>query len=191
MESIDTKLMLRVKAGDQSAFQELVERHKLSVLNLCLRFTGNKTDAEDLSQDVFIRIFQAAPTYEVRAAFTTWVYRITVNLCLNHQRRKKILQFFSLNHKSSPDSPFDDREPKTPISEHPDREFERKELQQLVQDAIQSLPESQKTVIILHRYQELSYQEIAAVLDTTVSAVESRLHRAKQNLKKRLKYVMK
>lgn len=191
MESIDTKLMLRIKAGDQDAFQQLVERHKISVLNLCLRFTGNKTDAEDLSQDVFIRIFQAAPTYEVKAAFTTWVYRITVNLCLNHQRRKKILQFFSLNHKSSPDSPFDNREPETPISEHPDREFERKELQQLVQDAIQSLPESQKTVIILHRYQELSYQEIAAVLDTTVSAVESRLHRAKQNLKKRLKYVMK
>ena len=191
MESIDTKLMLRLSAGDQDAFQELVERHKLSVLNLCLRFTGNKADAEDLAQEVFIRIFQAAPKYEVKAAFTTWVYRIAVNLCLNHQRRKKILHFFSLNHKHSPNSQFDDWQPEVPVSEQPDSEFERKELQQLVQQAIQSLPESQKTVIILHRFHELSYQEIAAVLDTTVSAVESRLHRAKQNLKKRLQYVMR
>jgi RNA polymerase sigma-70 factor (ECF subfamily) len=191
MESSDTKLMLRLKDGDQDAFRELVERHKLSVLNLCLRFAGNKADAEDLAQEVFIRIFQAAPNYEIKAAFTTWVYRIAVNLCLNHQRRKKILHFFSLNHKHSPNSQVDDRQPEVPVSEHPDSEFERKELQQLVQDAIQSLPENQRTVIILHRYHELSYQEIAAVLDTTVSAVESRLHRAKQNLKKRLKYVVK
>lgn len=190
MEISDTDLMLRLKDGDQSAFRELVERHKLSVLNLCLRFVGNKADAEDLAQEVFIRIFQAAPTYEVKAAFTTWVYRIAVNLCLNHQRRKKIIQFFSLNHKYSPNSQFDDRQPEIPVSENPDTEFERKELQQLVQDAIQSLPENQRTVIILHRYHELSYQEIAAVLDTSVSAVESRLHRAKENLKKRLKYVM-
>lgn len=190
MESIDTNLMLQLKSGDQHAFQELVERHKLSVLNLCLRFAGNKADAEDLAQEVFIRIFQSAPKYEVKAAFTTWVYRIAVNLCLNHQRRKKIVHFFSLNHKHSSDSQFEDRQPEAPGSEQPDQEFERKELQRLVQDAIQSLPESQKTVIILHRYQELSYQEIAEVLDTTVSAVESRLHRAKQNLKKRLKYIM-
>jgi RNA polymerase sigma-70 factor (ECF subfamily) len=161
------------------------------VLNLCLRFAGNKADAEDLAQEVFIRIFQAAPKYEIKAAFTTWVYRIAVNLCLNHQRRKKILQFFSLNHKQSPNRQFDDRQPENPASENPDIEFERKELQQLVQQAIQSLPENQRTAIILHRYHDLSYQEIAAVLDTTVSAVESRLHRAKENLKKRLKYVVK
>ena len=94
MQTEDTTLMLRTKEGDHAAFKELVEKHKLSVLNLCLRFTGNKPDAEDLSQDVFIRIFQASSRYEATAAFTTWMYRIAVNLCLNYQRRKKLLTFF-------------------------------------------------------------------------------------------------
>lgn len=190
MENSDTNLMLLIKNGDQQAFRELVERHKLSVLNLCLRFTGNKQDAEDLAQEVFIRIFQAAPSYEVKAAFTTWLYRITVNLCLNHQRRKKVLYFFSLDHGKNSQHQAPYQIPDFPAKERPDLDFEKKEIQQIVQQAIQSLPENQKSVLILYRYQDLSYKEIAEVLDTTVSAVESRLHRAKENLKKRLKFVV-
>ena len=101
MENEDTSLMLKLKDGEQDAFRQIVERNKLSVLNLCLRFTNNREDAEDLAQEVFMRIFEAAPRYKVQASFSTWLYRITVNLCLNHQRRKKIIQFFSLNHKSN------------------------------------------------------------------------------------------
>ncbi len=190
MENSDTDLMLLIKNGDQQAFRELVERHKLSVLNLCLRFTGNRTDAEDLAQEVFIRIFQAAPNYEVKAAFTTWLYRITVNLCLNHQRRKKVLSFFSLNHGKNSQHQSQYRVLDFPAKERPDSDFEKKEIQQIVQNAIQSLPENQKSVLILYRYHELSYKEIADVLDTSVPAVESRLHRAKENLKKKLKFVM-
>ena len=190
MENSDTDLMLRLKNGEQDALRELVERHKLSVLNLCMRFTGNRNDAEDLAQEVFIKIFQAAPRYEVKASFTTWLYRITVNLCMNHQRRKKILHFFSLNHKKESGFQIEERTPEFAVDDQPDTEFERKELQQFVQNAIQSLPESQKTVLILYRYHDLSYKEIAETLETTVSAVESRLHRAKENLKKRLKSVV-
>jgi len=190
MENSDTNLMLRLKNGDHDAFRELVERHKLTVLNMCLRFTGNKQDAEDLAQDVFLRLFQAAPNYEIKAAFTTWLYRITVNLCLNYQRRKKILHFFSLDHDKHPDDSMAGRAPQFALKEQPDTDFERKELQQIVQRAIQSLPENQKSVLILHRFQDLSYKEIAEVLDITVSAVESRLHRAKQNLKKRLNFLL-
>lgn len=191
MQNEDTTLMLRTKDGDQSAFKELVEKHKLSVLNLCLRFTGNKPDAEDLAQDVFMRIYQAAPRYEAKAAFTTWLYRIAVNLCLNYQRRKKLLTFFSLdsNHRSE-----EDHQRKIPdiiSSERPDTDYEKKERQQFVQKAIQSLPENQRAVVILYRYQNLSYQEIADTLETTVSAVESRLFRAKLNLKKILKPLLK
>jgi RNA polymerase sigma-70 factor (ECF subfamily) len=190
IESTDTNLMLLVKNGDQNAFRELVERHKLAVLNLCLRFTGNKADAEDLAQEVFIRIYQAAPNYEVKAAFTTWLYRITVNLCLNYQRKKKFLHFFSLDHGKNSSLQIQDRIPEFADKGRPDIDIEQKELQQIVHKAIQSLPENQKTVLILYRYHNLSYKEISNVLDTSVSAVESRLHRAKQNLKKKLKFLV-
>lgn len=190
MENVDSKLMLQLKSGDHEAFRDLVERHKLSVLNLCLRFTGNKEDAEDLAQEAFIRVFQAAPNYEVKAAFTTWLYRITVNLCLNHQRRKKVLHFFSLDQSKNSQHHAQYRVPDFAAQERPDTDYEQKQVQQFVQQAIQSLPENQRTVLILHRYHDLSYKEIAEVLDTTVSAVESRLHRAKENLKKKLKFVV-
>ncbi len=189
MENTDTNLMLRIKNGDQQAFRELVERYKLSVLNLCLRFTNNKEDAEDLAQDVFIRIFQAAPGYEVKAAFTTWLYRITVNHCLNYQRRKKILHFFPLDHGKDSYHQSQRHLPDFAAKERPDADFEKKEVQKYVQQAIQCLPENQKTVLILYRYHDLSYKEIAEVLDTTVSAVESRLHRAKENLRKKLSFM--
>jgi len=190
MENSDTNLMLRLKNGEQDVLREIVERHKLSVLNLCLRFTHNRNDAEDLAQEVFIKIYQAAPRYEVKASFTTWLYRITVNLCMNYQRRKKILQFFSLNHRKGSEFQVEDRILEFAAGEQPDTEFEKQELQQLVQNAIQSLPDNQKTVLILHRYNNLSYKEIAEALEITVGAVESRLHRAKENLRKRLKSVV-
>lgn len=182
--------MLQIKNGDQQAFRQLVDRHKLSVLNLCLRFTNNKEDAEDLAQDVFIRVFQAAAKYKVKAAFTTWLYRITVNHCLNYQRRKKILRFFSLDHSKNSYHPHHPPGTDFAAQERPDADFERKEIQHLVQQAIQTLPENQKTVLILYRYHDLSYKEIAEALDTTVSAVESRLHRAKENLRKKLKFMV-
>ncbi len=186
MQNHDTTLMFRIKAGDEAAFKELVEKHKLSVLNLCLRFTGNKPDAEDLSQDVFIRIYQAAPRYEAKAAFTTWMYRIAVNLCLNYQRRKKLLTFFSIDSNNNTDENHQKKIPDIISSERPDTNFEQKERAQFIQQAIQSLPENQRTVVILYRYQNLSYQEIADSLETSISAVESRLFRAKINLKKKL-----
>ncbi len=182
--------MLLIKSGDDQAFRELVDRHKLSVLNLCLRFVGNKQDAEDLAQEAFMRVFQAATSYEVKAAFTTWLYRITVNLCLNHLRHKKILRFLSLDQATTSHHSSQPRLPELPDSQRPDVDFEQKELQHFVQQAIQSLPENQRTVLILYRYQDLSYKEIAEVLDTSVSAVESRLHRAKENLTKKLKSLL-
>jgi len=186
MQNEDTTLMLRTKEGDQAAFKNLVEKHKLSVLNLCLRFSGNKHDAEDLSQDVFIRIYQAAPRYEAKAAFTTWMYRIAVNLCLNYQRRKKLLTFFSIDSNNNSEENHQKKIPDIISSERPDTDYEKMERAQFIQEAIQSLPENQRTVVILYRYQNLSYQEIADALEISISAVESRLFRAKINLKKKL-----
>ncbi|MDW7679009.1 MAG: RNA polymerase sigma factor [bacterium] len=183
----DAQIMLQVKNGDAKAFEQLVEKYKLPIINFCLRFSGNKDDAEDLAQDVFVRVFQAAERYEDRAKFSTWLYRIAVNLCLNHQRRKKLITFLSLdrNHHDSSERSSDNLEALF-SSSTPEREYELKEQQRLVQQAINSLPENQKTVVILYRYHNLSYQEIAKILNISISAVESRLHRAKLNLKKRL-----
>ncbi|NOZ62401.1 MAG: sigma-70 family RNA polymerase sigma factor [Calditrichaeota bacterium] len=186
MKLSDEQLMLQVKNGSRESFQGLVERHKLTVLNMCLRFTRNKEDAEDLAQDVFLRIFEAAPRYQESALFTTYLYRVTLNVCLNHQRRKKILRFFSLDSKPNNGSPQDAPAYKITDNHKPDIEIEKFETQQFVQKAIDSLPENQKIAVILFRYLNLSYQEIAEILDTSVSAVESRLHRAKLNLKKKL-----
>ncbi len=191
MVNDDTKLMLQIKQGDRAAFKQLVEKHKLSILNLCLRFTGNKEDAEDLAQDIFIKIFQAAPRYEPRALFTTWLYRIAINQCLNYQRRKKLLTFFSLDNNHHKERQEIKQINNLPMSEQPDFDLEQRERQQIVQNAINSLPENQKTVVVLYRYHNLSYQEIADILETSVSAVESRLHRAKLNLKKRLAPLLK
>ena len=184
----DEQLMLQVKNGSHDSFKLLVERHKLSVLNMCLRFTGRQEEAEDLAQDVFLRIFQAAPRYQETAAFTTYLYRVTMNVCLNYQRRKKILRFFSLDKQSDNGSAETNFHYARRIAsdDKPDIEIERMETSEIVQDAIDSLPENQKIAVIMFRYLNLSYQEIAEILDTSVSAVESRLHRAKLNLKKKL-----
>ncbi len=193
MKLSDEQLMLQVKQGDHDSFHELVERHKLAVLNLCLRFTKSKEDAEDLAQDIFLRIYQAAPRYEQKASFTTYMYRVSLNVCLNYQRRKKILRFFSLD-----DTPNNGKAQLYSSSiknisdgSQTDAELEKSETRKIVQDAIDSLPEKQKVAVIMFRYLDLSYQEIAEILDTSVSAVESRLHRAKLNLKKKLEPLLK
>jgi RNA polymerase sigma-70 factor (ECF subfamily) len=191
MQHEDTTFMLRIKDGDQLAFKQLVEKHQLSVINLCLRFTGKKTDAEDLAQDIFIRIYRAAPRYEAKAAFSTWMYRIAINLCLNYQRRKKLLEFFSIHSNHHEEDRHQKKTPELLSEVRPDIDFELRERQQFLQAAIQSLPENQRSVVILYRYDNLSYQEIAEVLETSVSAVESRLHRAKLNLKKKLAPLIK
>ncbi len=191
MERKDTTLMELVKQGDHLAFQELVERHKLSVLNLCYKFTNNSTDAEDLAQDVFVRIFQAAKRYEPKASFTTWMYRIAANRCLNFQRRKKLLSFFSIDQNNHNKDSHEYKVPELSTTDRPDEDFEKKERQKLVQKAIRALPESQRMVVILYRYHELSYKEISNVLQISVSAVESRLHRAKHNLKNHLAPLLK
>lgn len=178
----ETELQQRFREGDEDAFRELVERHHPSILNLCFKYVGNREDAEEVAQDVFIRAYRARASYEPRAKFSTYLYRIAVNLSLNRIRDRK-RRLGRLENSLS-----EDRSPAVAEGNpRPDEILERKEKEAAVREALDSLPEKQKTAVILKRFQGLSYDEIAGVMACSVSAVEARLHRAKLNLQKSLK----
>ena len=179
-------LMAKTARGDEIAFEALVNRHQTPVLNLVYRFIGDKTQAKDLAQEVFLRVWQAASSYKPEAKFTTWIYRITANLCFNElksSRRKKWFQFLrpDADHETRTEEDLPDSSPS------PEDLLLAKERSLQITEALQSLPENQRMAIILKRYDDLSYEEIARILDCSVSAVESLLVRAKRTLQKKLK----
>jgi len=179
----DTELMLRVREGDEGAFKEIVERYQRQILDLCFRYVCNQADAEEVAMDVFIQLYKSRQTYRPEAKLSTYLYRIAVNLSLNRirdRKRKRLVSFEFLKK----DRPFD---PESPDSERPDAVYEAGEREAIVRRALESLPEKQKTALLLRRYDELSYEEIAAVMDTSVSAVEALLFRARETLRKTLK----
>jgi len=179
-------LMARVAKGDDDAFEILVNRHQSFVLNLTYRFIGNKTQAKDLAQEVFIRVWQAAKTYEPRAKFTTWIYRIATNLCVNElksTRRRRWLPFhrYEESNGKAVEDTYTDGSPS------PEDLLLAREQNRRITDALQSLPDNQRMAVILKRYDNLSYEEIARMMGCSVAAVESSLVRAKRNLHEKLK----
>ncbi|MFZ5517478.1 MAG: RNA polymerase sigma factor [Candidatus Zhuqueibacterota bacterium] len=180
------ELVKNIQAGDIRAFKMLFENYHSNVFNLCLKLVGNRVEAEDLCQDIFIKIYQSIDNFEFKAKLSTWIYRIAVNVCLNHQRSKKRVQFLRLDHRGSErcTDVFDLLV--NPPGEQPDVSLEQKEKEKIVWDAIHSLPESQRLVLILQRYEGLSCEQMAQVLRSSVSSVQSRLFRAKENLAKKL-----
>jgi len=179
-------LMARIVKGDEDAFEILVNRHQTSVLNLIYRFIGDRTQAKDLSQEVFIRVWQAAKTYKPKAKFTTWLYRIGANLCLNELKSARRKKWFSLN-RSDENSEHTFEETLTDSAPSAEDLLLSKERSRQISDALQGLPENQRMAMILKRYDDLSYQEIARIMDCSVSAVESLLVRAKRTLQERFK----
>jgi RNA polymerase sigma-70 factor (ECF subfamily) len=180
------ELMARIAKGDNDAFEILVNRHQTSILNLIYRFIGDRTQAKDLAQEVFIRVWQAARSYKPEAKFTTWIYRIATNVCFNElksARRRRWFQFHRSNedNEGSIEETFPDG---SPTAE--DLLLERERIRQ-ISDALQSLPDNQRMALVLRRYDDLSYEEIAGILNCSVSAVESLLVRAKRTLQEKLK----
>jgi len=184
------ELMTRVAEGDEDAFEALVLRHQTYVMNFVYRFIGDRTQAKDLSQEVFLRVWQAAKSYEAKAKFTTWIYRIASNLCFNElksARRRRWFQFFQSGEEGGQtiEENFSDDSPSAE-----DLLLTREQSRQIT-DALQDLPANQRMAIILKRYDDLSYEEIARIMDCSVSAVESLLVRAKGTLQKKLKNLQK
>jgi len=179
-------LMARIARGDDNAFEILVNRHQTSVLNLVYRFIGDSTQAKDLAQEVFLRVWQTAKSYEPKAKFTTWIYRVTANLCFNELKSARRKRLFSFHHSDE----MNENTTKETFSDgSPSAEdlLLEKERSRQISDALQSLPDNQRMALVLKRYDDLSYQEIARVIGCSVSAVESLLVRAKRSLQEKLK----
>ena len=179
----DVRLMRLVAGGDTAAFEQLVERHQSLVAGTVARMLGSNSDVEDIAQQVFIRVWKSAGRYVARAKFTTWLLKITRNLVFNEMRRAK--RHPHLPVQIEPEA--EEIQLKDETTSTPDVAFLQTELQQAIEKAITLLPETQRMALVLRRYEELSYDEIANVLDLSVPAVKSLLFRARTELRERLK----
>jgi len=181
----DAVLMLRVKRGDRRAFEELVDKYKRPVTNVIYRTLGDATEAEDLAQNVFVQVYRSAHRYRASAKFTTWLFTIVRNLCLNEIRRRSRHRAESLDAPDQEDRPghqFEDVKSFSP----PDALL-HEELEQKIQQALSELPDNQRIAILLCRQDELSYEDIARVLGCSLSATKSLIHRGRETLKQKLK----
>jgi RNA polymerase sigma-70 factor (ECF subfamily) len=187
----DALLMLRVKRGDRVAFTELVEKYKQPVMNLVYRTLHDEAEAEDLAQVVFLQVYKSAKRYESRAKFSTWLFTIARNLCLNEIRRRSRHPADSLEeaHAEHEDQPRQQYEDKSSVP--PPDKLLHGELAQKIEEALAGLPENQRTAILLCRQEELSYEEIAEILGCSLSATKSLIHRGRETLKEKLKPYLK
>jgi len=176
-----------VSAGqDPQSFEEIYEAYGERILNLAFRFTRNEETARDLTQDIFIKVYQNLESFEQRSQIYTWIHRIAINHItsnLKRERRHRWLNVLDstvsdLLHEDKLDPDFRSRIADLP----PDKKLEQSERERIVSQAIQMLPVKYRVPLVLHHYEEMSYKEIAATLDLSMSAVESRIHRAKKRL---------
>lgn len=182
----DRELIEKIAAKDHGAFNALVDRYQALVINTCYNLLGNRDDAEDVAQEVFFQVYKSAEKFRQEAKISTWLYRIAVNRSLNFIRDNKR----SLWLKSLTSLLEDDSEQVTDLpasnSARPDVALEKKERNVIVKKAIDSLPEKQRAAFVLHKYEGLPHQEIAGIMQRSLSSVESLIHRAKLNLQKKL-----
>src|SRR2546430_15062022 len=178
----DVRLMRLVSRGDTNAFEKLIERHQALVAGTVARMLSSNSDVEDIAQQVFIRVWKSARRYVPRAKFTTWLLKITRNLVFNELRRTKRHAHVPLQSEpGAEDPPLKDE-----TNPAPDASLLESELQQAIEEAIQRLPETQRMALVLRRYEQLSYEQIADVLGLSVPAVKSVLFRARTELRARL-----
>jgi RNA polymerase sigma-70 factor (ECF subfamily) len=161
--------------GDNASFDVLVERHRRQVYSVCYRFVGNHEDASDLAQDAFVRAYRALHTFKGKSAFGTWLYRVTVNTCLNRVSARQLTT-----------EPLEARDHEDTGGERPDRTVLRHERAAEVRAAIARLPKKQRATMILRMYHELPHEQIAAILGSTVGATKANFFHALANLKKLL-----
>lgn len=183
----DVALMAKVARGDHDAFEELVTRHQHAVVGTVAKMLGNASEAEDIAQQVFLRLWKSAPRYKPSAKFTTFLFTITRNLVFNESRRRQRRKEHSLEEQ--------EEEWHQQVSEdgssQPDDELLQQEMRKAVDKAIASLPEKQRMAVVLRRYEQMPYEEIADVLKLSVSAVKSQLFRARHALREALSNYLK
>lgn len=183
----DAEVMLRVRAGDESAYAFLVQKYRRPMLSFMYRMVRNQAAAEDLAQEVFLRVYRSRETYTANAKFTTWLYRIATNLAVNHARdtrHERPEVSVSLDEPDTETGLMPDLPDGTPnVEEH----ILRRERLAAIRSHVQALPERQRMAVIMHKYQGMDYRQIAGVLQLSESATKSLLFRAYESLREKLK----
>ncbi len=179
----DARLMMRMKtARDELALRELMERYQTPVYSMAYRMLGNAADAEDIAQRTFIRVWKAAPGYEAEARVSTWLFTIVKNLVFNESRRRKRKPASSLETAAEQGIPAG----ATAAAQAPDASLAHKELERMVEQALGQLPPKARMAVQLRRFEDMGYEDIAAVLGITVPATKSLLFRARRELRELL-----
>lgn len=184
-ETTDIELISRALEGDQQAYKEILMRYRNPLYNLLYRMVHNKMETEDLVQEAFIKAFSSLASFNDEYAFSTWLYKIAINNCIDHFRKKK-LKTFSLDKPiSSKDGEI--RREFPDASYRPDKTLLSKEKDKLIEDAIQNLPEKYRISIVLRHSEDKSYEEISQILNIPLGTVKARIFRAREMLKRQLK----
>ncbi len=184
MARSDVQLMLDVKAGDDASFELLLRKYRTPLVSFLYRMVRNQAAAEDLAQEVFLRVYRARKKYAPSAKFTTWLFRIATNLALNALRDGRFRQM-----EVSLDQPGEDERPATDLPDHRpgvEQELMARDRAAVIRRAIQALPEKQRAAVLLHKYYELDYDDIARILECSQSALKSLLFRAYETLRVQL-----
>lgn len=185
LERLDERILVeQLKHGDEAAFKTIVETWQNMVFNTALGIVQNAEDAEDIAQEVFVQVYQSISSFKGESKFSTWLYRITVTKSLDHERKKKRKKRFAFVR-----SIFGEQNEvlvNPPDFHHPGVVLDDKEDAAVLFSAIAELPENQRVAFTLNKVEGLSYQEVSEIMKSTVSSVESLMHRAKNNLKKKL-----
>ena len=180
----DADILRRCLAGDELAYRELVERYQRQVFSLARRMVGSAEDAEDLTQETFVRMFKALERYDPSRPFSAWLFTIATRLCIDHLRRRRVRPISMVQREPGGDEEYtleiEDRGPR------PDEQAVHAEEEGRVQDLIDSLPHHYRIVVLLRHQQDLSYEEIAEALHLPLGTVKARIHRARALLKQRL-----
>ena len=186
-ERSDAEIMLQVKAGDDSAFAYLVQKYRRPMVNFMYRMAHNAAGAEDLAQEVFLRVYRSRETYEASAKFTTWLYRIATNLAVNHARdtrHERAENQVSLDEPDEESGRTLDLPDRSPSAEE---NLVQRERLAAIRQRVQALPERQRIAVLMHKYQQMDYRQIAEVLKLSESATKSLLFRAYETLREQLK----
>jgi RNA polymerase sigma-70 factor, ECF subfamily len=179
--------MLRFKDGDQHGFFKILHRYEKPVINFSFRYLKEQAAAEDVAQEVFLEVFRNAHNFRPTGKVSTWIFKIAYNRCMDLLRRKKIVTFFSLESWFSSQDEEQQRDVEDTQQVTPAEDEEKKELQKAIADALASLPETQRTAVMLAKYEDMSLEEVGHVMGVSVGAVKQLIFRSKTALKEELK----
>lgn len=186
-ENDDAAIMLRLKAGDLACFDYLLNKYRRPIMHFMFRMVHNQAVAEELAQEVFLRVYRSRETYRAEARFSTWLYRIATNLAVNHARDNKHERMAQMVHLDEPDTESGSMPDVADQTISAETSMLRRERMKAIRQHVEALPERQKMAVLMHKYEDMDYKQIGEVLKLSESATKSLLFRAYQTLRERLK----